>query len=212
MISEQSQQAYSDIMRPEMVPFLPDEYSNVLEIGCNDGNFRKYVSKPCEYWGVEPFKGAADIAKTRMNRVLTGFYDEVENQIPDDYFDLIIANDVIEHMEQPWNFLRTIKKKMKKNASLVLSIPNVRYYKNLKELLCDRDWEYKDEGILDITHLRFFTEKSIVRLLNENYFEIEKMQGIGPKVKKRYLFLLWVLKIIFGKDVEFLQFGVRAKI
>jgi 2-polyprenyl-3-methyl-5-hydroxy-6-metoxy-1,4-benzoquinol methylase len=213
MINEKSKLVYSPWIRPEMLDFLPNEYSRVLEIGCNVGNFRQFLNKHCEYWGVEPFKEAADIAKTKMNKVLVGFYDKVVNEIPDNYFDLIIANDVIEHMEQPWNFLQSIKKKMAANASIVLSIPNVRYFWNLKELLYKRDWEYKDCGILDITHLRFFTKKSIIRLLNDNGFEIEKMEGIKPaKVKKRHLPIYWLLKFIFGYDIEFMQFGATAKI
>ena len=212
MISELSEQTYFDCMRPEMVQFLPGEYSKILEIGCNVGNFRQLCPKPCEYWGVEPFEKAAEIAKTKLDKVLAGFYNEVENQIPDNHFDLIIANDVIEHIEQPWDFLQSLKKKMTENASLVLSIPNVRYYGNLRELLHEKDWEYKNTGILDITHLRFFTEKSIIRLLNENGFEIEKMQGINPvEVRKRNLPKYWLIKFVFGKDIEFLQFGVRVK-
>jgi len=212
MINEQSELAYFDMMRLEMVQFLPNEYSKILEIGCNVGNFRQFCSKSCEYWGVEPFEKAAEIAKTKLDKVLVGLYNEVENQIPDDYFDLIIANDVIEHIEQSWDFLQSLKKKMTENASLVLSTPNVRYYGNLKELLYEKDWRYKDSGILDITHLRFFTEKSMIRLLNENGFEIEKIQGINPmKVRKRNLLKYWLIKFIFGRDIEFLQFGVRAK-
>ena len=199
MISEKSEQVYFGSMRPEMVQFLPDNYSKILEIGCNVGNFRQLCSKPCEYWGVEPFEKAAEIAKTKLDKVLAGFYNEVENQISDNYFDLIIANDVIEHIEQPWDFLQSLKKKMAENASLVLSIPNVRYYGNLRELLREKDWKYKDTGILDITHLRFFTEKSIIRLLNENGFEIEKMLGINPMiVRKRNLPKYWFVKFIFG--------------
>ena len=213
MINEQSEQVYFGFTRPEMVQFLPDEYSRILEIGCCEGNFRQLCGRPCEYWGVEPFENAAEIAKTKLDKVLVGFYSEIEEQIPDSYFDLVIANDVIEHIEQPWNFLKSLKKKMTKNASLVLSIPNVRYYGNLRELLRRKDWEYKDSGILDITHLRFFTEKSIIRLLNENGFEIEKMQGINPvTIRRRNLPKYWLVKFILGKDIEFLQFGVRAKI
>jgi 2-polyprenyl-3-methyl-5-hydroxy-6-metoxy-1,4-benzoquinol methylase len=213
MINEQSEQVYFGYMRPEMVQFLPKEYFKILEIGCCEGSFRQLCSKPCEYWGIEPFENAAEIAKTKLNKVLVGFYNEVEDKIPDSYFDLVIANDVIEHIEQPWDFLQSLKKKMTRNASLVISIPNVRYYDNLRELLRRKDWEYKDCGILDITHLRFFTEKSIIRLLNENGFEIEKMQGINPvKVRKRDLLKYWLAKFIFGRDIKFLQFGVRAKI
>ncbi|MDR3002298.1 MAG: class I SAM-dependent methyltransferase [Fibromonadaceae bacterium] len=218
MINEQSQQFYTGTSsaRSEMIQFLPKKYSKVLEIGCNVGNFRQYVSESCEYWGVEPFKEAADIAKAKMDKVLIGFYDQVADEIPNNHFDLIIANDVIEHMEQPWTFLQSIKKKMAKNASIVLSIPNVRYYNNLKELLYEKDWKYKDWGILDITHLRFFTEKSIVRLFTENDFEITKMKGVNSlSIRKRYLrsYCKYLLhKFVLGSDIDFLHFGVRAKI
>jgi 2-polyprenyl-3-methyl-5-hydroxy-6-metoxy-1,4-benzoquinol methylase len=213
MISEKSEQVYFGYVRPEMVQFLPNEYSKVLEIGCNVGNFRQFVSKQCEYWGVETFEEAANVAKTKMDKVLVGFYDKVADEIPDNYFDLVIANDVIEHMEEPWDFLQSIKKKMTVNAFIVLSIPNVRYYDNLKKLLIHKDWKYEDCGILDITHLRFFTEKSIIRLMNENEFEIEMMKGIKPiKIRKRHLPIYWFAKIILGTDIKFLQFGVRAKI
>ena len=209
----ESDLAYSQYARTDMVNFLPDEYSKVLEVGCNVGNFRQFLSKTCEYWGVEPFKEAAEIARTKMDKVLVDFYDNVANEIPENYFDLIIANDVIEHLEKPWDFSQSIQKKMTTNASIVLSIPNVRYYHNLKQLLYLKDWEYKKEGILDKTHLRFFTEKSIVRLMNENGFVIEKMQGINScTVRKRTLLLYWLLKFIMGSDIEYLQFGVRAKL
>jgi len=213
VINEKSEQLYFSSERSEMVQFLPSEYSSVLEIGCNVGNFRQFVSKPCEYWGVEPFEEAANVAKTKMDKVLVGFYDKIASEIPDDYFDLIIACDVIEHMEQPWNFLQSIKRKMTAKSSIVLSIPNVRYYGNLKNLLYHKDWKYEDLGILDITHLRFFTEKSIIRLLNENGFEIEIMKGINPIIiRRRSLPKYWLAKFVLGADIEFLQFGVRAKI
>jgi 2-polyprenyl-3-methyl-5-hydroxy-6-metoxy-1,4-benzoquinol methylase len=217
MINEKSEQLYATFegaKRHEMIQFLPSKYSKVLEIGCNVGKFATSIkSKPCEYWGVEPFEEAANVAKTKMDKVLVGFYDNIANEIPDNYFDLVIANDVIEHMEQPWNFFKSIKNKMTSNAFIVLSIPNVRYFNNLVDLLFHKDWKYIDCGILDITHLRFFTEKSIVRLLNEYGFKIEMMKGINPvKVGRRHLPILWLAKIVLGKDIEFIQFGVKAKI
>jgi len=213
MISEKHAQIYSNSKRPEMVEFLPSKYSTVLEIGCNVGNFVQFVNKPCEYWGIEPYEEAANIAKNQMNKVLVGFYDNIVNEIPNNYFDLVIANDVVEHLEQPWNFLQSIKKKLTVNASIVLSIPNVRYYWNLKELLFHKDWKYVDSGILDITHLRFFTEKSIFRLLNENGFEIEKMKGINTiNVGIQHLSKYLLAKFFFGADIKFCHFGLRAKI
>jgi len=217
MINEKSEKIYAaaeSSKRPEMVQFLPSEYSKVLEVGCNVGKFAAVVKdKPCEYWGIEPFEEAAKVAKTKMDKVSVGFYDDIANEIPDNYFDLVIANDLIEHLEQPWNFLRSIKRKMTVNSSIVISIPNVRYYWNLRELLFCKDWKYVDCGILDITHLRFFTEKSIIRLLNENGFEIEMMKGINSvKIGRRHLPKYWIAKFLWGTDIEFLQFGLRAKI
>jgi 2-polyprenyl-3-methyl-5-hydroxy-6-metoxy-1,4-benzoquinol methylase len=200
--------------RSELQIVLPAIYSRVLEIGCNRGAFRKNLTLPHEYWGVEPFQEAADVAKTRLDRVLIGLYDQVENQIPDKYFDLVIANDVIEHMENPWRFLNSIKHKMSDNASLVCSIPNVRFIWNLKELLVEGDWRYADTGILDRTHLRFFTKKSIVRIFDECNFRIEKIVGLNA-VKlnwKARIFLAMLRSLGQCDDCKFLQFGVLSKL
>jgi 2-polyprenyl-3-methyl-5-hydroxy-6-metoxy-1,4-benzoquinol methylase len=213
MINEKNEDVYFQSMRPEMVQFIPKEYSKVLEIGCNDGSFRQYIKNDCEYWGVEPFERAAKIAEPKMDKILTDFYENVKNEIPDNYFDLVVANDVIEHMMQPWDFLESIKEKMTANACLVLSVPNVRHFPHLKELLFEKDWKYKDMGILDITHLRFFTKKSIVCLLNEKGFEIEEIEGIRPCDKPRKMRKLkyYICKHWFGEDIIFQQFGIRVK-
>jgi 2-polyprenyl-3-methyl-5-hydroxy-6-metoxy-1,4-benzoquinol methylase len=203
-------------MRTDMLQFLPKNYSKVLEIGCSTGNFKEILPDTLltEFWGVDPSEKSAEIAKVKMDKVLVGFYEQVENEIPNNYFDLIIANDVIEHMADQWTFLQSIKKKMTANASIVLSIPNVRFYNNLKKLLYDKDWQYEDAGILDRTHLRFFTKKSIVRLLNENGFEIEKIKGINPAagIGKLNFIGLKILQLMFGSDIKYFQFGVRAKV
>ena len=210
-INEQSELTYSQFVRTDMLYFVPEEYSRILEIGCHVGSFRQFFSKPCEYWGVEPFKEAAAIAQTKLDKVLVNFYDKVADRIPDNYFNLIIANDVIEHMENPWEFLQSIKKKMTANASIILSVPNVRFFGNLKEVLIDKDWEYKNEGILDKTHLRFFTQKSLVRMLKGNGFEIEKMEKMNPlSVRKRHLLYYWLFRFMFGSDIKFVHIGVKA--
>lgn len=130
----------------------------------------------------------------------------------------MICNDVIEHMVDHDEFLQSVKKNLKKDAYLVGSIPNVRYIANLFEILIKKDWEYKNEGILDETHLRFFTEKSLKRTIKENGFAIEQFQGIKPfwggsiSIKgllRRCLYYLAIL--IFGQDVKFRQFGIRIR-
>ena len=198
--------------RLEVVPLLPKEYSRVLEIGCGDGGFRNNLNQEHEYWGVEPVEPIAKLAQEKLDKVLVGTYEEVESRIPNNYFDLVICNDVIEHMPDHDKFFQSIKEKLKKDGSLVGSIPNVRYIGNLWELLIRKDWEYKDIGILDRTHLRFFTMKSLIRALSNNAFSIEQIVGINcyqPRSPlKRVLYILAIL--LFGRDIKCLQFGIRA--
>jgi len=111
-------------------------------------------------------------------------------------------------------FFRTIKQKITEQASLVGSIPNVRYIGNLFELLFLKDWKYKDDGILDRTHLRFFTDRSIKRTFCENGFMIEEYAGING-VEFNVLSLRVMLKnvcvLLFGSDTRYLQFGFRIR-
>ena len=196
-----------------MTSLLPNKYSKVLEIGCSEGDFRENLSQELEYWGVEPVEHAATIASKKLDKVLIGTYQEMSNHIPNDYFDLVICNDVIEHMVNPDEFFQSIKEKINSDGYLVASVPNVRYLYNLFEILVRKDWKYKNEGILDRTHLRFYTEKSLKRTIIDNGFLIDQFMGINPfwygSGLKRCLFYFSIL--LFGKDVRFSQFGIRIR-
>lgn len=203
---------YFQYERREVSGLLPTQYSKVLEIGCGTGQFRNNLNQEHEYWGVEPVEFIAKLAKEKLDKVLVGTYQEVENLIPNNYFDLVICNDVIEHMPDDDSFLQSIKQKIKKDGCLVASIPNVRYILNLWELLIKKDWQYKSAGLLDRKHLRFFTRKSLVRTLNNNAFSIKQITGINrykpQSLRNRMLYILAVL--LLGSDIQYLQFGIRA--
>ncbi|MBU0500869.1 MAG: class I SAM-dependent methyltransferase [Gammaproteobacteria bacterium] len=206
--------AYYQFERQEVAILLPSTYSRVLEIGCGAGRFRGNLSLEHEYWGVEPVKSEAMLASDSLDKVLIGTYDGVFNDIPDDYFDLVICNDVIEHLPDHDSFLQTIKRKMTKAGYLVASIPNVRHIENLFELLFRKDWKYQDAGILDRTHLRFFTRKSLKRTLLENGYTIESVVGLNPykdRPSLRYFVRLLAI-LLLGLDTRFLQFGIRVVI
>jgi 2-polyprenyl-3-methyl-5-hydroxy-6-metoxy-1,4-benzoquinol methylase len=130
---------YYQNRRLEVVSLLPDKYTKVLEIGCGEGNFRTNLNNPHEYWGVDPAERATNIAKEKLDKVLLGFYNEIADQIPDNYFDLIICLDVIEHIENTNIFLSQIAQKMISGGCIVFSIPNVRYFDNILELLLLKD-------------------------------------------------------------------------
>jgi len=204
---------YYGYERTEVSALLPHHYSTALEIGCGEGAFRRNLTRSVEYWGVEPVPAAARVAQGQLDKVLTGTFQDVQGEIPDRYFDLVICNDVIEHLPDPDEFLRCIQRKIRPDGHLVASIPNVRYIGNLWELLVGRDWEYKDEGILDRTHLRFFTRKSIVRAFRRNGFSIEEIAGINRyRTRSPLKYILYLIAVLlFGQDIKFLQFAVRAK-
>jgi 2-polyprenyl-3-methyl-5-hydroxy-6-metoxy-1,4-benzoquinol methylase len=165
-----NQANYFQFFRKELVIFLPEKYERILEIGCGEGNFTHFLKQPYEAWGIEQNHDAAQIASKKMTKIMTGKYENFLSDLPDNYFDLVICNDVIEHMEDHDWFLNSIKKKMKPKGNLIGSVPNIRHITSLYELLIDKDWFYTDAGILDRTHLRFFTEKSLKRSFTERGF------------------------------------------
>jgi 2-polyprenyl-3-methyl-5-hydroxy-6-metoxy-1,4-benzoquinol methylase len=174
---------YYQANRGVMTRFLPDEYGRVLEVGCGSGGFYDHLRQPCEVWGVEPNPEAAKAAALKMHRILVGRYDLVADQLPDGYFDMIVCNDVIEHMDDHDAFLEAIKRKIRPGGWIVGSIPNVRHITALYKLLITKDWKYSESGILDRTHLRFFTQKSLRRTLREHGYSIEKFGGVGSIIK-----------------------------
>ncbi|MBL4608193.1 MAG: class I SAM-dependent methyltransferase, partial [Pseudomonadales bacterium] len=170
------------------------------------GGFSQYLDKATEIWGVEP----SETVKFPFFRVLRCTYDEAYADLPDAYFDLIICNDVIEHLPDTDHFLQTIKKKMDPNGMLIGSIPNVRYYRNLRSLIFSGQWEYTDSGILDRTHLRFFTEKSLRGTFSRNQMKIERFERInGVKGFKVFIFFLNLITFNRCSDTRYLQFAFR---
>ena len=206
---------YYQNTRPEMVQFLPPRYLKVLEIGCGTGAFRRNLKNQNEYWGVEVDISAAELAKSKLDKVLNGYFLEKSLDIPNNYFDLVICNDVIEHIDDYESFIMDIKNKMTHDACLVLSVPNIRHMQCLYHLMVKKDWQYQDHGVLDRTHLRFFTYKSLVRLIEKNDFEILKIQGINSVYERVSLIrkiFLYIAAAVLGQDTLYLQFGLSAKI
>ena len=117
--------SYYSNFRSEVMRFLPDEYHRVLEIGCGEGNFNTNLNYHCEHWGIEPSFDAAKVASNKLFKILSGTYEEMHDRLPDSYFDLIICNDVIEHMVDHNAFFISIKKKMTNDSFIIGSIPLV---------------------------------------------------------------------------------------
>lgn len=201
---------YYAMQRPEIAKLIVGNPKTILEVGCAAGCFKKNFSRTVEYHGVEPDKDAANEARKAGIVTYEGIYDEVEISIPDGYFDLIVCNDVIEHMPDPWAFLRSVSAKLAPNGKIIGSIPNVRFVGVLIDMLVRRDWRYRERGVLDSTHLRFFTIRSFCRLMQECGYTVEFVKACGYS---RLAWLKTLLTPLFwpvGSDVLHGQIAFRA--
>lgn len=206
--------SYYSGVRKEVFERISFKPVRVLEIGCGEGGFRKNFDYEVEYWGIEP-SDAADRAALSLTKVIKSNYADAAPQIPDNYFNFIVCNDVIEHISDYNEFILSIKLKMADEAILMASIPNVRYIGNLVNLLLYKDWRYTSSGILDATHLRFFTHKSMIRFFQENGYEIIKSIGIN-----KFPYCSWsfrkifknIMIFFFGQDSRYLQYVFFVKI
>ena len=210
--SPDANSVYYAATRVEMCDFLPTTYSRVLEVGCGRGGFRSNLNDAAEVWGVEPFGKAAECAKARMDHVLVGKFEDVRDHLPNAAFDLVICNDVIEHMEDDIAFLKSVRQKMQTGGYIMGSVPNMRYLPVLKALVFNKEWEYQDEGVLDRTHLRFYTVKSFPPLLARAGFEIVRFAGINKQFYRANWLMSQVLKTPWMDDVLWLQFAFLARI
>ncbi len=209
---EEKSKAYYECIRPEMLVFIPNTVKKTIEFGCSNGRFSKDVKDNfnTESWGVDINPIAIEHASKVLDKVIMGKAMEVLKELPLEYFDCVICNDFLEHIANPTDFLIALKPYVSKNAVLVSSLPNVRYWKNIKELIFNKDWRYRKEGILDSTHLRFFTKKSIRRFLKNSGLTLEEIKGINPTKSVRF-HIPNILTFGIHNDMKFSQFGSRAK-
>jgi 2-polyprenyl-3-methyl-5-hydroxy-6-metoxy-1,4-benzoquinol methylase len=149
--------------------------SRVLETGCANGRFTAVLAEiKCQVVGVELDPQAALSAARFCEEVIVGNLESEETiaQIPGG-FDIILFGDVLEHLVRPWQVLRSMQSKLNPNGCLVVSIPNVAHWDVRMGLLRGR-FDYQQNGLLDSTHLRFFTRYTAHELLKESGYRIVK--------------------------------------
>lgn len=199
---------YYDNIRFEMLKYLPQDAKKVIEVGCGNGCFSEEIKKRnnAEVWGIELMEEEAAIASKVLDKVFAGECEKHIDSLPDNYFDAIYFNDVLEHLVDPYSVLKKIKSKLAPNGVLISSIPNVRYHNTFMKLLIKKDWKYESYGVMDFTHLRFFTEKSIIRMYEESGYTIKVSEGINKSRSiKPYLYNIPVL--FTQLDIRFPQYA-----
>jgi 2-polyprenyl-3-methyl-5-hydroxy-6-metoxy-1,4-benzoquinol methylase len=155
---------------------IPDG-SKVLDIGAGNGLLARLLRKSHNSLivdGIEPEPYAATIAQGYYRHFYTGYAQDFKNMIRGEDYDFIILADVIEHISDPLDFLKNLCTDLSPQTKIVLSIPNVAFGA-VRVALLKGDFDYVDSGLLERTHLRFFTLKTVETLIANVNMNIEKL-------------------------------------
>ncbi len=167
--------------RPDVQQLIPDNVQRVLDCGCSVGalgeEIAKRPNKP-EVCGIELDEQTAQIAKSKLDRVIIGNLDTIDfaEHFQKGYFDCIIFSDVLEHTQDPWGILKNAMPFLNNDGFVIISIPNIRHYTTICNLIFRDYWPYRERGLHDKTHLRFFTLKSIKELCENAGLQIQRLE------------------------------------
>jgi len=177
-------QGYYDSVRHDALALLHGPVQNVLEIGCGAGSTIAYMKQQgiASYVvGVEINEEYLQIAKhSGVDLILNSNIEDEKLPFKNGFFDLILCLDVLEHMFDPWSALKNVLSLLSPEGTVIASIPNVQNIRVILPLIFGQ-WKYKESGILDNTHLRFFTKASAKYLLEESGFVIQELRHIIDK-------------------------------
>lgn len=158
---------------------MPDGVNRVLDVGCGAGATGYAIKhrSGAEVIGVALDTNAAGQAEERLDSVITDSLEELDdNAFPAGHFDCILCADVLEHMVDPWDALRKLHCWLSDDGVLIASLPNLRHITAELKTLTDR-WEYDPAGdILDKTHLRFFTLRTMLNMFAETGYRVETIR------------------------------------
>jgi SAM-dependent methyltransferase len=165
--------AYYVQTRPEVADLVPPECRRVLEIGCGAGELGRLLKQRGHYVaGVELVPEAAEAARRRLDHVVRADVETDDLPFTPGSFDAVIFADVLEHLIDPWRVLREGAALLSPNGCVVASIPNVQNVDVVWRLLRGR-WDYRERGILDRGHLRFFTLHGVRALFEQAGLTVE---------------------------------------
>lgn len=213
---------YFDTLRDEIEPLVPASPAVVMDIGCGKGvtsHWLKQIRPNITTVGVEIDKSVAAIAASVVDTVLVVDIDKGMEPLAsyEGRVDLLLLLDVLEHLHDPWARLMEFKALLAPSGVVIASIPNVRNLKVLGPLLVKGEWRYQSSGVLDRTHLRFFTRRTVIELFTGAGYEIQSIATTGPLQSSRIKSLSGGIafvanKMLAGSLEDFVahQYVVRA--
>jgi SAM-dependent methyltransferase len=170
------QTAFHDNANGYVLAQMPAGLSRVVDVGCMSGALGREYRKAnpgCDYIGVELDPKYAEVARGRLSSVVTGAVDalpdaEFERLFPSDCW---IFSDVLEHINDPWALLGRLYARLAPGAIVIASIPNVAHW-SVQARIATGHFDYEDSGLLDRTHIRWFTRRTIIQMFERAGFGI----------------------------------------
>ena len=155
--------------------------STVLDLGCGSGALGKYLTetKSCICDGLTWSEAEAEHARPHYRSVVVDNLEtsDLLSHFPKQQYDYIVCADVLEHLSRPERIVNTCRSLLAPGGKLLISVPNAAYCGLIAELM-QGEFKYREEGLLDRTHLRFFTRRSLSRFIHENQWQLEHLEAI----------------------------------
>jgi 2-polyprenyl-3-methyl-5-hydroxy-6-metoxy-1,4-benzoquinol methylase len=209
-------ESYYSNVRIDLVRLITKKDNfRVLEIGAGYGETLRYLKES---------KGAKEVTgvdlnydeskKDSYNQIDNFIFGDIEEMSLDEYpnyFDVIVLADILEHLKNPNEVLKKLKRNLKKDGEIISSIPNIRTFNALHKIFIKGSFLYEDEGLFDNTHLRFYCKKDMITLFNESGYKVSFIESALKNYKQKSL-KKNINKITFGVFEEFLttQYYIRA--
>lgn len=155
--------------RPSIVSRVADGPHRILDLGCGSGAVGRRLQelgRAAQIVGVEIFPEAARAAARSYTKMHVGDIEHMELPYGAE-FDYVLCGDILEHLKDPYAVVARIRGWLKPGGTFICSVPNVRHWGVLMSLIFAGEWRYRDAGIMDRTHLRFFTRRSSVRMIQD---------------------------------------------
>lgn len=186
--------------RREIAPLLPAQIGRVLEIGCSNGSTLAWLkAEHGATWivGVEYEPKVAAEASTRLDACWTGDVETMTLPIDPGSLNLILCLDVFEHLRDPWTVAKQLTPLLRKGGCLITSIPNARNLALVKQLVLHGRFDYAPEGIMDETHLRWFTRQTAIELVEGAGLVVDAVEipaRRDPRVRVKNVLTLGLLR------------------
>ncbi|AXS79203.1 bifunctional 2-polyprenyl-6-hydroxyphenol methylase/3-demethylubiquinol 3-O-methyltransferase UbiG [Dechloromonas sp. HYN0024] len=208
---------------PDLLRLIPSHSRKVIEIGCSSGALAQAFKNNanCDWFGIDIDPSYAEVASKHCDHAVamdietadSKFYQEQADR------DCWVFGDTLEHLKDPWKILGAIREVLPTNGSVVACIPNAQHWSIIAKLSTG-EFRYEDSGLMDKTHLRWFTKKTIIDLFASTGFKI--VAGL-PRVydepgRDRVLPMIGEIARLCGADASIaindamaLQYVVRAE-